>query len=99
MDAPVVTAVLAAVVTADAPPIRARSLAQQETDFTSEGSPPPGVAGPVGAPPSTDAANDAALRPTALQLADSMPAAQGPRTPHHRHPAAPAQAGPGVTHG
>ena len=34
-------------VTAAPPPARLRSLSQQETDFTSEGSPPPGAARPV----------------------------------------------------
>lgn len=34
------------VVTAAPPPARRKSLAQQETDFTSEGSPPPGMPRP-----------------------------------------------------
>ena len=37
------------VVTAPPPPARVKNLAQQEVDFTSEGSPPPGIARPVDA--------------------------------------------------
>ena len=38
-------------VTPAPPPARLRSLAQQETDFTSEGSPPPGAARPAASTP------------------------------------------------
>lgn len=46
------------VVTAAPPPARVRNLSQQETDFTSEGSPPPGVVGPIASLPSVDMASD-----------------------------------------
>jgi len=46
------------VVTAAPPPTRLKNLAQQETDFTSEGSPPPGSVGPVASLPAVDEASD-----------------------------------------
>jgi hypothetical protein len=46
------------IVTAAAPPPKVKNLAQQETDFTSEGSPPPGVVGPMASQPAVAVTTD-----------------------------------------
>ena len=73
------------VITAEAPPVKLRSLAQQETDFTSEGSPPPGVVGPVQSLPPVEMASDHVQRPGTLDPKDQSPAHAHGRA-HSRKP-------------
>jgi len=56
------------VVTAGPPPTRSKNLAQQEADFTSEGSPPPGSVGPGESLPAVDIASDHIHRKSALPI-------------------------------
>ena len=70
------------VVTAAPPPPKVKTLAQEETDFTSEGSPPPGAVGPVASLPSVDEASDSAHWDSKRKDAEGKPTVRG-----HRHTA------------
>jgi hypothetical protein len=75
------------VVTAAPPPARLKNLAQQEVDFTSEGSPPPGKVGPVESLPSVDMASDHVrskpIVPVTVQEAEQRDGAPSLRSAGH----------------
>jgi hypothetical protein len=74
------------VVTAAAPAPKVRSLAQQEVDFTSEGSPPPGVVGPAQSLAAVDDTSEPASRAPVLPARVPVPDRPG-NVPavHHKH--------------
>jgi hypothetical protein len=78
------------VITAEAPPVRARSLAQQEGDFTAEGSPPPGVVGSAESPASQDKVPKPHGAQVVARKAAAAPKAAVPAVlPHARAPGLP----------